>query len=118
LDETLISAPLGVGEKDIAETIEIATFRLKAGTTTEALISETASMKRPVLVKLQGLMNRDTGNSEDGDVVVVLHWESPEDARASINKFVDAEQVGFAAMIEIETFMMKRYELADHYDFA
>ncbi|MFW5641153.1 MAG: hypothetical protein ACOCTP_03775 [Roseicyclus sp.] len=101
----------------MAETIEIVTFRLKEGTTTEAFIAETVSMERNFLAKLKGFMNRDTGISEDGDVVVVLHWESPEDAQASINKFVDAEGTkAFTAMIEMETFVMKRYELADHYD--
>ena len=101
----------------MAETVEIVTFRLKEGVCVAAFISETISMEREFLGKLKGFMNRDTGISDDGDVVVVLHWVSPEDAQASINKFVDAEETkAFTSMIEMESFVMKRYELADHYD--
>lgn len=101
----------------MAETIEIVTFRLKEGTSVELFIAETMSMEREFLGKLKGFKNRDTGISEDGDVVVVLHWESPEDAQASIDKFVDAaETKSFTSMIEMETFVMKHYELSDHYD--
>lgn len=101
------------------ETIEIVTFRLKDGTTPQAFLAETMSMERNFLGKLKGFMNRDTGMSQDGDVVVVLHWESAADAQASINKFVDSEGTkAFTAMIDMETFVMKRYELSDHYDLA
>lgn len=103
----------------MAETIEIVTFRLKEGTDVAAFIAETVSMEREFLGKLKGFMNRDTGMSDNGDVVVVLHWESPEDAQASINKFVDAEETkAFTSMIDMATFIMKRYTLADHYDLA
>mgnify|MGYP003960555245 CR=1 FL=1 len=101
----------------MAETIEIVTFRLADGTSNEDFVAETALMERNFLGKLKGFMNRDTGISKDGAVVVNLHWESPEDAQASMDKFVDAEETkAFTAMIQMDTFVMTRYELVDHYD--
>ena len=101
----------------MAKTVEIVTFRLKDGVSRDDFVAETASMERNFLGKLKGFTDRDTGMSEDGEVVVVLHWESAEDAQASINKFVDAEGTrAFTAMIDMDTFVMRRFEMIDHYD--
>jgi len=101
----------------MAKTVEIVTFRLKDGVSREDFVAETASMEREFLGKLKGFTDRDTGMSADGEVVVVLHWESAEDAQASINKFVDAPQTkAFTAMIDMDSFVMKRFEMVDHYD--
>jgi hypothetical protein len=101
----------------MAKTIEIVTFRLAAGVTDEAFTAETMSMERDFLGKLQGFLNRDTGKSTDGDWVVVLNWAQPEDAQASMDKFVGNEgTVSFLAMIDMQTFKMTRYELRDHYE--
>lgn len=103
----------------MAKTVEIVTFHLQDGVSREAFVAETATMERDFLGKLKGFTDRDTGISEDGEVVVVLHWESAEDAQASINKFVDAEGTkAFTAMIDMSTFVMRRFELVDHYDLA
>lgn len=101
----------------MAKTVEIVTFRLKDGVSRQDFIDETISMERNFLGKLKGFTDRDTGISDEGEVVVVLHWESAEDAQASINKFVDAPQTkAFTAMIDMDTFVMKRFEMVDHYD--
>lgn len=101
----------------MAKTVEIVTFRLKDGVSREEFVEETVSMEREFLGKLKGFVDRDTGISEDGEVVVVLHWESAGDAQASINKFVDAPQTkAFTAMIDMDTFVMRRFEMIDHYD--
>ena len=101
----------------MAKTVEIVTFRLKDGVSRDDFVAETVSMERDFLGKLKGFTDRDTGMTEDGEVVVVLHWESAEDAQASINKFVDAPQTrAFTAMIDMDTFVMKRFEMIDHYD--
>ena len=101
----------------MAKTIEIVTFELADGVSDEAFVAETKSMERDFLGKLKGFMDRDTGKSEDGSWVVVLHWESAEDAQASINKFVEAEGTkAFTALIKMDTFVMKRFKLEDHYE--
>ncbi|MFN4089278.1 MAG: hypothetical protein ACK4QW_09595 [Alphaproteobacteria bacterium] len=100
----------------MAKTIEIVTFRLRDGVTEEAFVEETKSMERNFLGKLPGFLDRDTGRSETGDWVVVLHWARPEDAQASMNKFVDAPDTKpFTALIDLDTFKMTRFELKDHY---
>ena len=101
----------------MAKTIEIVNFRLADGVTDEAFLAETMSMEREFLGKLHGFLDRDTGKSADGDWVVVLHWASPEDAQASMDKFVGNEGTkAFTAMIDMPTFKMTRYELRDHYE--
>lgn len=100
----------------MAKTIEIVTFDLAPGVSDEAFVAETKSMERNFLGKLKGFQDRDTGISQDGSWVVVLHWESAEDAQASINKFVESEGTrAFTALIKMDTFVMKRFELKDHY---
>ena len=100
----------------MAKTIEIVTFRLKDGVTEEAFVEETKKMEREFLGKLQGFIDRDTGRSETGDWVVVLHWERAEDAQASMDKFVAAPGTkAFTSLINLDTFVMKRFELKDHY---
>ncbi|SLN52111.1 hypothetical protein [Roseisalinus antarcticus] len=101
----------------MSKTFEIVTFRLKEGVTHEEFNKETMSMERNFLGKLHGFADRDTGISDDGEVAVVLHWDSAEDAQSSIDKFVDAEDTkSFTAMIDMETFKMRRFSLTDHYD--
>ena len=100
----------------MAKTIEIVTFRLRDGVTEDKFLEETKKMEREFLGKLSGFLDRDTGRSADGGWVVVLHWESAEDAQSSMNKFVDASDTkAFTATIDMDTFVMKRYELEDHY---
>ena len=103
----------------MAKTFEIVTFRIKDGVSHKSFVEETMEMERNFLGKLKGLADRDTGITEDGEVAVVLHWESAEDAQSSIDKFVNAEGTkAFTDMIRMETFVMRRFQLMDHYDLA
>ncbi len=103
----------------MAKTFEIVTFRLKDGVSNESFVKETKAMERDFLGKLKGFVDRDTGITDDGEVSVVLHWESAEDAQSSIDKFVNADGTkAFTAMIQMDTFVMRRFRLMDHYDLA
>ena len=100
----------------MAKTIEIVTFRLAEGTTDEKFIAETKTMEREFLGKLPGFLDRDTGKSADGGWIVVLHWESAEDAQSSMNKFVENPGTkAFTDTIDMSTFKMVRYTLEDYY---
>lgn len=100
----------------MAKTIEIVNFRLRDGVTEDAFVEETKKMERDFLGRLPGFLDRDTGPSADGDWIVVLHWASPEDAQASMNKFEAAPETRpFMAMVDPASFRMTRYQLADHY---
>ena len=100
----------------MAKTIEIVTFRLKDGVSEDAFIEETKKMERDFLGKLPGFIDRDTGRNEKGEWIVVLHWERVEDAQASMDKFVAAPGTkAFTALIDLDTFVMSRFELKDHY---
>lgn len=101
----------------MSKTFEIVTFRLKQGVSNDAFKEETMSMERNFLGKLPGFVDRDTGISDDGEVAVVLHWKSAEDAQSSIDKFVESEGTkAFTSMIDMDTFKMRRFTLTDHYD--
>jgi hypothetical protein len=101
----------------MAKTIEIVNFRLNPGVSDEDFLRETMSMERNFLGRLHGFLDRDTGKSAGGDWVVVLHWAAPEDAQASMDKFVGNEGTkAFTAKIDMSTFRMTRYELRDHYE--
>lgn len=100
----------------MAKTIEIVTFRLAPGVTDDQFIAETKTMEREFLGKLPGFLDRDTGKSADGGWIVVLHWQSAEDAQSSMNKFVEAPGTkAFTATIDMSTFQMVRYTLEDYY---
>lgn len=94
----------------MADTVEIVTMRLKEGVDLETFKAENAKMEHAFLGHLQGFKTRSTAANEDGQIVVVLHWESPEDAQSSMDKFVgNPETAPFLELIDMDTFVMTRY---------
>jgi len=94
----------------MAQTIEIVHFRLKPETAPQAFVAKNKEIEQNVLMKMPGIISRETGIADDGKVVVVLHWERPEDAQNSMDKFVSNPATkDFTALIDMNTFTMTRF---------
>ena len=92
------------------QTIEIVHFRLKPTTQRAAFVAKNREIEQNVLMKMPGIISRETGIAEDGSVVVVLHWQRPEDAQNSMDKFVaNPATKAFTALIDMDTFTMTRF---------
>lgn len=92
-------------------TIEIVTFHLKDGVERDTFLTQNRNVEQNLVSKMPGFVSRETAVNDDGEVVVVLHWESPEAAQGSMDKFVPApESQDFQALIDMDTFKMTRYE--------
>ena len=94
----------------MADTVEIVTMRLKEGVDLDTFKAENNKMEHAFLGHLHGFKTRSTSANEDGQIVVVLHWQSPEDAQSSMDKFVgNPETSTFLDLIDMDTFVMTRY---------
>lgn len=99
----------------MAETIEIVNIRVKEGVADEQFRAENHKMETEYLAKLKGFIQRDTGLAADGGYVIVLHWESPEDAQASMDAFVGNPATdAFTSILDMDSFRMTRYEQIGH----
>ena len=101
----------------MADTIEIVTIRLREGVSDEAFLAENRKMESEYLSKLQGFLTRDTARADDGSYVVILHWERPEDAQASMDRFeAEPKTQDFTALLDMSTFKMTRYTQVDRFN--
>lgn len=94
----------------MAPTIEIVRFKLADVKNRDEFIRQNAEMEVDFLMKQPGIISRETAMTDDGEVLVVLHWAKPEDAQASMDKFVAAPQTKtFTALLDMSTFSMNRF---------
>ena len=96
-------------------TIETVHFQLNDGVDQDKFLKQNAYVEHNFVAQQPGFVSRETAHSEDGkDWVVVLHWERPEDAQGSMDKFVAAQETKeFTSMIDMDTFKMTRYVKVD-----
>jgi hypothetical protein len=95
----------------MADTIEIVTFHLTEGADRQEFLNQNKYVEENLVSKMPGMLSRETGVSDDGEVCVVLHWDKPESAQYSMDRFVDApESQEFQKLINMDTFQMVRYE--------
>ncbi|HVR32447.1 MAG TPA: hypothetical protein VMS74_07025 [Acidimicrobiia bacterium] len=94
----------------MAQIIEIVRFRLKPDTARETFVAKNKDIEQSLLMKMPGIISRETGIADDGEVVVVLHWERPEEAQNSMDRFVaNPATKDFTALLEMDTFTMTRF---------
>lgn len=94
----------------MADTIEIVTFHLTDGADQADFLVKNKDVENNFVSQMPGFKSRETAVNEDGEVVVVLHWEKPESAQGSMDKFVPApETQDFQKLINMDTFKMVRY---------
>ena len=68
-------------------TIEIARFRLKSDTDPTVFAVQDRRVQDEYITEQPGFRSRESGVADDGEWVVVVHWETAEDADASMQKF-------------------------------
>lgn len=83
---------------------EVITVRLQEGSDADAFVSVNQALEESYIVKQPGFIAREVGVTEDGEWVIVVHWETEEDSAASIAKFESAPGVGeFMSFLDFET---------------
>ncbi len=91
--------------------IEVTTFQYKPAVDADKFWARDAEIERDYTRLQPGFISRESGYAaDDGEVVVVVRWQSLEDADASMNKFMTDKSVSdFAEMIYGPSMKMKRY---------
>lgn len=93
-----------------ADIIEIATFKLKDGVSYQEFSPIDKAVETGHVVKQPGFISRESAKGENGEWLVVVHWNSNEDAEASMNSFMGAKAASeFMSHIDTSTMVMKRY---------
>jgi heme-degrading monooxygenase HmoA len=94
----------------MADTIEIVTFNLKPGASRDDFLEKNKYVEQNLVSKMPGFKSRETAISDEGQVVVVLHWDKPESAQHSMDEFVkSSESQEFQQLLDMDTFQMVRY---------
>ncbi|MEM7334897.1 MAG: hypothetical protein AAF490_22660 [Chloroflexota bacterium] len=90
--------------------IEIATFQIKVGVSAVAFNKFDQAVQVEHVSKQPGFISRETAVTETGAWLVIVHWQSVEDAEASMASFGDAPAAAqFMANLDASTMEMKRY---------
>ena len=90
--------------------VEIVRFRSTAGTNTEKFLQENERVRKEYTSRQHGFIGRELAQSDDSEWLVIVRWESGEDADASMGKFMgDPATQSFVAMLDNSTYSMKRY---------
>ncbi|CZF84081.1 hypothetical protein GCE9029_04187 [Grimontia celer] len=94
----------------VAEVIEIATFKLKEGVSYETFAPLDKAVEVEHVTKQPGFISRESAKGQNGEWLVVVHWETEADAEASMNSFMQAPAAGpFVEKIDTSTMSMKHY---------
>lgn len=94
-----------------ATVVEIATFDFAEGVTAETFAPVDARVEAEHVSQQPGFVSRETGVTETGWVAIV-HWETAEDAQASMDSFADAPAAAdFMRLMDAETMRMTRYHI-------
>ncbi len=92
--------------------LEVTTFKIKSTSNSIRFNQLDAEVEKNFTSQQPGFIHRQSGLSESGEYVVLVHWESIENAKASMDKFMtDASVADFASMIEGSSMKMDRYTI-------
>jgi hypothetical protein len=92
-------------------TIEVLTFRLRAGVSAEEFVSENRKIQNELVALQRGFLSRETARGEDGEWLVVVRWESRADSAASMAAFGASPLTGaFLGMIDMGSMVANAYE--------
>ncbi|GAB5454744.1 MAG: hypothetical protein Hens2KO_09730 [Henriciella sp.] len=109
------TAPAPEVEGEIEPTvIEIATFRLADGVNPAQFAPLDAAVERNHVSQHPGFVSRETGYTDQGEWLVIVHWESIDAAEASMASFSSAPAAAdFMASLDATSMSMIRYEIND-----
>lgn len=107
------AAPSSAPESKIEPTvIEVATFKLADGVSPSQFAPLDEAVERNHVSKQPGFVSRETGYTDQGEWLVVVHWESNDAAEGSMASFANAPAAAdFMANLDASTMSMTRYEI-------
>lgn len=90
--------------------IEIVTFKLKQGVSIDEFKLLDKAVELGHVVKQSGFISRESAAGDNGEWLVVVHWQSVADADASMASFPSAKAAEqFMSNLDVNTMSMKRY---------
>jgi heme-degrading monooxygenase HmoA len=93
-----------------ADVIEIATFTLNKDVSYKTFKPLDKAVEVQHVAKQPGFISRESAQGENGEWLVVVHWDSLKAADASMKSFMKAKAAGeFMSKIDTTTMSMKRY---------
>ncbi len=92
--------------------LEITRFKPKSTTNIQTFNELDAKVEENFTSKQNGFIRRQSAMDANGEYVVVVYWNTMEDAAASMKKFMADESVAeYASMIDASTMKMARYNI-------
>lgn len=96
---------------------EAITVRLQDGADADGFVAANKALEESYISLQPGFVAREVAVSEDGEWLIVIHWETAEDSAASIAKFESAPGVGeFMSFLDTETMVINVFEIQEHSD--
>jgi len=92
--------------------VEVVRFRLVSGTDEAVFLRENSRVQREFVAIQPGYVSRQIAKSDDGEWLVLVHWQSAANADETSAAFMrePANQV-LVAMIDGATYSAGRYEV-------
>lgn len=91
---------------------EVITVRLQDGAGADGFLAANRALEENYIVEQPGFIAREIGVSEDGEWLIVIHWETAEDSAASIAKFGEAPGVEeFMSALDAETMEITVFDI-------
>lgn len=90
--------------------VEVATFELKPDVSPEAFAALDKQVETTHVAKQPGFISRESGLTQDNYWRVIVHWQSVEDAEASMASFMNAPAAkAFLSDADTSTMIMRRF---------
>ena len=90
--------------------IEIATFNLKNGVSPAEFLPLDKAVAEQHVSQQPGFISRQSAAGDNGEWLVIVHWDSVENAEASMASFGNAPAAAeFMANMDASTMSMTRY---------
>jgi len=103
--------PAGAAGRTDGSVIEVVTFKLKPGVSTEEFAPIDKRLETQHVSRQPGFVSRESAAGANGEMVAIVHWRSIKDAEASMASFEKAPAAAeFMAKIDASTMSMKRYQ--------
>ena len=91
---------------------EVITVKLQDGADADGFVAANQALEADHIVKQPGFIAREVGVAEDGEWLIVIHWETAEDSAASIAVFEEAAGVeSFMSLLDAETMAIAVYDI-------
>ena len=93
-------------------TVEVIHFRMREGADEEEFIREDYRVGHEYTPPQPGFISRESAKNDQGDWVVIVHWDNAQNAEASMQLFPDHPVAKrFLELMDMSTFSMIRYEV-------